>query len=394
MIAIAAPAANRVALDYRPLGTFRFLLALLVVAQHFTNMAPLAFQRIIVPLGLGSIAVLVFFAVSGFVIAEAIEAHYRGRPGAFLTNRLIRIFPPLLGTVALTALVYAVLFQLGPVRNPELGGAATLTPAILSAKNLIANAVFAIPGTKALGLGAEYSLVPVAWSIRTEILFYLVMAAAMLAPMRLFRPVLTVTGGLAMLGFAAVLISGRDAASLQFAPYFVFGVAVFYALSGSRIAIGVSLAAMFFAMLAFAGNDQILSAELIAQFGAPNTPARYAILIAALISIPLLAGHRISGFTRIDRFLGDMSYPLYLNHCIVLLAVRAFWPKVSMGGVALATLAAVALSWGMYRLSEPGPVSLRNRVRGGRALGTASAGRKPVALTGALAPARVTRLSI
>ena len=243
--------------EYRPLGTFRFVLALLVLVQHFTNMAPQGFQQVIVPLGLGSIAVLVFFAVSGFVIAEAIEAHYRGRPAAFLTNRLIRIFPPLLGTVALTALVFAMLFVLGPVRNPELGSSEMLSPAILSLKNLIANVVFAIPGTKALGLGAEYSLVPVAWSIRTEILFYLVMALAMLAPVRMFRPALTGLALLALGAFAAVLVSGRDAASLQFAPYFVLGVAIYYALAGSRVAIGLSLGAMFFAMLSFAGNAQV-----------------------------------------------------------------------------------------------------------------------------------------
>ena len=36
---------------------------------------------------------LAFFALSGFVIAEAADIAYRGRPVAFLGNRLLRIVP-------------------------------------------------------------------------------------------------------------------------------------------------------------------------------------------------------------------------------------------------------------------------------------------------------------
>ena len=80
--------------QYRYFGGFRLLLAMLVMTQHFgadlcagpAGGGPGALHA-------GSVAVLVFFALSGFVITEAVDLVYRNRPGPFLTNRLLRIVP-------------------------------------------------------------------------------------------------------------------------------------------------------------------------------------------------------------------------------------------------------------------------------------------------------------
>ena len=105
--------------QYRPFGALRLGLALLVVAQHFQHLLPedqrTAFHR----LGLGAVAVAVFFAISGFVVAEANAVFYPGRPGAFLANRLLRVVPPYFAALALSVLVHAALWQAGTVLRHE-----------------------------------------------------------------------------------------------------------------------------------------------------------------------------------------------------------------------------------------------------------------------------------
>jgi peptidoglycan/LPS O-acetylase OafA/YrhL len=93
--------------QYRYFGAFRLLLAALVMVQHFgADLAPASLASALAPYGCGSVAVLVFFALSGFVITEAADSVYRNRPGPFLTNRLLRIVPHFLLAVALAMLAH------------------------------------------------------------------------------------------------------------------------------------------------------------------------------------------------------------------------------------------------------------------------------------------------
>lgn len=80
---------------YRPFGGFRLFLAFLVVLQHFVaNAGPLGpLYDHVIPYELGSLAVLVFFCLSGFVITEAATQIYSSKPLAYLINRFLRIVP-------------------------------------------------------------------------------------------------------------------------------------------------------------------------------------------------------------------------------------------------------------------------------------------------------------
>src|ERR1700760_1525893 len=89
--------------QYRCFGGFRLLLAVFVMVQHFgADLAPAPLAIVLAPYMPGGVAVLVFFALSGFVISEAIDAVYRDRAVPFLTNRLLRILPHFLLAVALS----------------------------------------------------------------------------------------------------------------------------------------------------------------------------------------------------------------------------------------------------------------------------------------------------
>src|SRR5271165_2151975 len=66
--------------QYRHFGGFRLVLAALVMLQHFAaDLAPEQLAKVFAPYALGGMAVLVFFAMSGFVITEAVDCVYRER---------------------------------------------------------------------------------------------------------------------------------------------------------------------------------------------------------------------------------------------------------------------------------------------------------------------------
>lgn len=74
---------------YRHFDAFCFLLSILVFLQHYLeNLAPQPLATATLPYGFGSVTVLIFFCLSGFVIAEAAVEFYRAMPGAFMTNRV------------------------------------------------------------------------------------------------------------------------------------------------------------------------------------------------------------------------------------------------------------------------------------------------------------------
>src|ERR1700748_2272948 len=103
--------------QYRYFGAFRLMLAVLVMVQHFgADLAPAPLASFLAPYGFGSVAVLIFFALSGFVITEAVDSVYRTRPAAFLSNRLLRIVPHFLLAVILAMLAHEFFRLAGGVR--------------------------------------------------------------------------------------------------------------------------------------------------------------------------------------------------------------------------------------------------------------------------------------
>ena len=86
------------------MGTFRFILALSVLASHvgpIPNFYPPS----------GAISVQAFFVVSGFYMALVLTEKYTGpnQTSLFLTNRFLRIYPPYL-FILFISLTFAVQF--------------------------------------------------------------------------------------------------------------------------------------------------------------------------------------------------------------------------------------------------------------------------------------------
>ncbi|HEY4044597.1 MAG TPA: hypothetical protein VGM32_22525, partial [Rhodopila sp.] len=158
--------------QYRYFGGFRLLLAALVMTQHFgADLAPAGLADALAPYAVGSTAVLVFFALSGFVITEAVDTVYRGRPGPFLTNRLLRIVPHFLVAVALAMLAHKFFHLAGGVRlwrsQPSFPDDAFALP------NVLLNFLAIVPAANRL---IDYDFLSITWALRVEMAFYLMMA--------------------------------------------------------------------------------------------------------------------------------------------------------------------------------------------------------------------------
>jgi peptidoglycan/LPS O-acetylase OafA/YrhL len=109
--------------------------------------------------GIGQIAVPFFFLVSGFVVTPIALKQGQGR---FSLNRFIRVYAPMLFVVLLT--VVLLLVNLHP---PSTGQSQELTPLTVFTNTLLVNYV----------IYPQVVLVPVAWTMIVEVIFYLLLLA-------------------------------------------------------------------------------------------------------------------------------------------------------------------------------------------------------------------------
>ena len=134
------------------LSLFRFSLALMVLVEHLSAQ---------VPPQTGRVAVEAFFCISGFLITMVASGRYAGRPGAFLANRFLRIYPTYWACLAIGLAVVMLLPQ-SVALHPSLKVPDT-------AQDWIANR-----GVFGLSQMTVSRMLPAAWSLHTELWFYVV----------------------------------------------------------------------------------------------------------------------------------------------------------------------------------------------------------------------------
>ena len=338
---------------YRPFGIYRFGLALMVVAQHFQHLLPPDQRQLFISGGVGAIAVAAFFVVSGFVVAEALATFYNDRPGAFLANRVLRLLPPYIAALALSVLVHTALFQSGRLVLWDY----TLTGSPLAPARLLTGLLGLVPGFNPRWLGQEFEFVPFVWSLRLEMAFYAAAAITMAASWRAGSPRPAKAAiVLGLVGSAAFLLLAHRPGALSTAPMFLVGVA-FYLRDSRRDTLRAVLlvATIATAAAGFASWR---------QHGAPVPSLQFPVLAFLLGLLAWLLPRRAAGrFKRLDSRLGNLSYPLYLNHYAVGIATASLapWPGWLLFTVAM--LASVLLAATAERLVDRPIRALRDRVR-------------------------------
>jgi len=307
----------------------------------------------------GAVAVYLFFVISGYIVAYAIERFYHDNYTGFLINRALRIYPVHIVTYAISVIS---LYWLG---QPVLDNISIAGLSVLS-------------GLKALTIVGAYmdlhAMRPngVAWSIIVEMAFYL---AVGLAPLLLGRAMgrhraLLLLLSVSLLLFAAVIAvpngSVRVHGIFKFTPFFALGLLTYYA-SVAR-SIGLWLAAAGMCMLALAwllgsegyyfygyGGDLFWRAANVVVFC-----LLYCILLGMIrLKLPPL-------MRQIDKSLGNLTYPVYMVHTPLLswFSYYAPWGGHGLPAWSLALLLTLTVAAILHLFVELPLFKLRDRLRG------------------------------
>ena len=255
----------------------------------------------------GLLAVLIFFAVSGFLVTPGLVQS--GNVLNFVTNRILRIFPALVTVVVVTTLILGpILTVMSPISyfsNPTL---------YLYAKNILTLTYNYLPGVLSAA-GEPVVINGALWTLHYEVLSY---------------------AALAILSVVALL----RASSVLIVFLVVYGVCVaanfdpaVQASLPNRI---VTLTGLF---VYFAGGSALYMFRNWIPYSAPLAVAAFVLLMVGLafgfgaVTAPLCLPY-------ITVFLGlsalpahyllkrDLSYGIYLIHAPVLVAISLLYPGV------------------------------------------------------------------
>ncbi len=324
-------------------------MAFLVVLQHFiANAGPLGpIYDYFLPYGAGSLAVLVFFCLSGFVIAEAATQVYPDKPVAYLANRFLRIVPHYIVALVTAVAILAAFNTWGTLRFPELGHLDLASLHAFDWSNIAANVLGFMPGVNRF---LSFDFVDVIWAVRVEMVFYFLVFLVLLVPNRERLPAL-VPYALATLGLATALVARQ----FGYGFFFLFGVLLYdhrrYPVSLPLCALGMSL--------------HFLAFPLAKTHGLSLVVAQYSIL-AALIGTMTWLAFKTSNRRAFDRTCGELSYPLYLYHQNVIIVALSLTTGYSYPVFVTGVAMSLIVSYGLMRLVDPAVNRVRDIVRGRR----------------------------
>ncbi|WP_288456965.1 acyltransferase [uncultured Sphingomonas sp.] len=295
----------------------------------------------------------IFFVISGVVMVITTFTRFetKGTATRFFIHRVSRIYPPYWGLAAPLTLYW--LRNPGGV-NAEHGGVDILASWTLAPSD-------------------KLPIVPVAWTLTFELMFYLVFGLflAFLARRHLSLALLAWGGVILLAQPFAHLLTSIPLASFLTSPFvleFVGGCLIGLAIvhnkvrfSAGALAAGCAIFASEFIMLQVAQAPDTLDPRLrVGLYAAP-----------ALLTVYGLIGLERSGaWTNFPRWmvkLGDASYSLYLIHILVFHALyRIAFTKIFGGSGAaflpLAFMTSIVGGYIYFRLFEQ-PVSTFVRVR-------------------------------
>jgi peptidoglycan/LPS O-acetylase OafA/YrhL len=311
-------------------GTFRFMLALLVVWYHLVDRQ-----------FAGPIAVFGFYCLSGYLMTRVVNETYADGLsgfGRYLANRALRIYP-----------VYW--FALG------LGLAVII---VMPDKALLVSENFKAPAFPLVDLiifGHRLhasSAMPQAWSLAVELVYY-ILIGALLGRRRFF------TVGWFVFALVAVTAAAVHGGKYEFWWFYSSMVAssLPFATGAMIYHFRDRIPSMPIA-IAVAAGATLLLAGLIMPRELGRSGGIYVGLVIAAIAIAALMQARPSRF---DTQLGDLAYPMFLLHYPAgALALALTGEKGIMTG-ALTALIALPFCWLSIVLVERPVQALRARIR-------------------------------
>ena len=303
------------------MGIIRTLLAIAVVFAHTPH--PHVFVG-------GRNAVQMFYMISGFLISYVLlnTPAYRN-PAVFWFNRALRLYPTYYVVAALTLVGYALFNPLYWESCLALPGVAqafmTLVNITLLCQDWSLYMAATDSGLTFLGrppgaVGISQCLVVLpSWTLGLELSFYAI------APLIVRRPIaLVVLFALSLTGRVYAIASGfglEDSWSYRFFP---FELALFIAgVFSHQLLLGPSKA-----LVARSGAKKLptyvmaLCVAIIAIYevvALPEAVKTATVLLLLFVSLPFL--FIFQSQSKWDKLIGDLSYPIYIGHLLVLLTL-------------------------------------------------------------------------
>lgn len=286
------------------IGTIRFLLALAVLFLHAD----------FVTFEVAQIAVLTFFFISGYLMEGAYRRY--SSPGRFLMNRLLRLMPSLILVILSTWMILVLSTEefrrsFGFIYLRAATTYSRENPPPLSALASI-EWEGAIPY-----LGFDSELVPQAWSVGNEMLYYVTIPFLAMMSRRWITSI-----AIASLTLLLVLLRS-DYADFDYAVYtnlfanYIFFITGYLLSMTWKIRVG-DLARNWTRYLAFG----FIVATYFFDFPDSLSPCLVlgsAVLLISLVSVGFLAKSELASVERASsKFLGNLSYPLYISHMMAI----------------------------------------------------------------------------
>ncbi|KUJ02815.1 hypothetical protein AR275_21275 [Stenotrophomonas maltophilia] len=284
------------------LGSFRFFLAICVVLFHLTAQIP----------NLGQFAVECFYVISGYLVTMILTKTYKFEFKSFALNRFLRLYPSYYALALLTLAMWFILPRMDEFHACWVWADRTT--------DVIGN-ILIWPWTFFPDQPGDYKfrLIPSTWSIAVEICCYFLLWAFAARSWRWTLATLLASAAY----HAYSLLSGMEPAT-RYSPV----SAAMLAFCTGSLAYRASAIVVKHrpAWMTKTAVQPLLLAVAIGAFGAvwkaslydgtaTTNPYYYAIIaVAAAVSL-MFHGTRASGFLGyVDRWLGDLSYPVFLIH--------------------------------------------------------------------------------
>jgi peptidoglycan/LPS O-acetylase OafA/YrhL len=353
-------------------------------------------------LQLGNVAVCTFFVLSGFLMSEAMAIWYSGRPGRFITNRYLRITPPFLVAALFSSATHLGLASW--VGSEAIVGIERIPPGAIdgaNAREAITGAVFPLNLILDPLLGARpevpYAFVRYSWAIWTEMIFYWALFAHAVAQRgrdghrvldAITLAACVAAAGVGLFAYVGPRFLGAEhpavelardvpfAFHLQWTPHFVVGVFLSRIPRGAvgrgagLCGLGVAFAAALLQLGLYAYKGPLACVVLLLFY---SGVVSWVGLLAARVGPA--RGPVSPRLRRWDRALGNLSYPIYLNHYA--LAMLALTLHAASGGdlagpsgparaVAYVVFNGyvVGAAWLLIQLTDRVTDGIRDRVRG------------------------------
>ena len=356
------------------MGLIRVLLALSVVFAH----SPWNNGSVLVG---GRNAVQLFYMISGFLITHVLSTNKNYRdPIRFYVNRGLRIYPTYY-VVALLSLI--------PALRPHTQFSDFYHQAGVAAGSMVAMsnalifgqdwAMFGSVHEGVLSFAVDFKqsspplftglLVPQAWTLGLELTFYLI------APFLLRSNVAIITAlALSLLVRAYLMFVGigtADPWSYRFFPaelslFLVgalanrFGLPVWKGVVeriGHRIVLSASVA--------------IVSLLILIYAAVPLSEALKTLGLMAIFALLLPLTFMYQSGSKLDKRLGDLSYPIYIGHILMIMLVGAAWRGLHLhqdiAAITMANItAAIGFAFVLNKSLERPIERLRTNVRRGQ----------------------------